>query len=75
MKLSKESKTSFSLNMKKEILNKVRGIVDTIPAETVTSYIQSALEEKIKIYEETYGEIDEVRDMYFDAPKRRTHSI
>lgn len=66
----KELKTSFSLAITKSLLEKIRGIVDTMPGESVNVYIEEILKREIDKHEDEYGEVGPVQDLYFSAPRR-----
>ena len=67
----KSDRVTYHLSMDREILEKARDLVDTMPAETLSNMIEVYLESRIKQYEDEYDELDRRSDLCFDVPLKK----
>lgn len=63
-------KTCISISLSKVLLAKVRGFLDVRPSYTIHTFIEEIVRKSLNEYEDEHGDIDPVRDLYFNIARK-----
>lgn len=68
--MTREERSTIHVSLPKSIIGKMRGMVDTMPGNSINIFFEELVLKEIASYEDQYGEIDPSPDLYFNAARR-----